>query len=300
MPGFGATALQRRHHARSTADSVKTGISTLLAGVMAVYFLLPLYWLLVSTTKNTNQLHTSNMFVPPAHWHLASNWHWLVTYQQGVFFRWFLNSIIYAGITATLSTFVCAMAGYALAKYDFRMRGSILRLVVGALAVPSATLVIPLFLIVKALGLINSYAGVILPMLVNPFGVYFLSVYIRDAMPSELIDSGRVDGASDWRIFTRIALAIIRPGLVTLFLIAFIGVWNNFFLPLVLLNQTNLYPVVLGLEIWVANLNAAGTGIPLYPLIILGSFLSVFPMVVLFPFLRKYIISGITMGGLKS
>jgi multiple sugar transport system permease protein len=296
---FATTSLQRNHH-KKLKDRVITSLSMILLIVMAAYFLFPLYWLLVSMTKSTNQLFNTPMLAFPAHFNLWANLKWLNSYQNGMFWRWVLNSVIYAVGAGVLGTLVSAMAGYALAKYNFKLKNPLSVAVLGSLMIPGAALAIPVFLMIKSLGLMNSYAGVILPMIVNPFGVYFMMIFIKESMPSELIDSGRVDGASDYRIFFRIALPIIRPGLVTLFLISFIGSWNNFFLPLVLLNKTSLYPLTVGLQIWTANLNSAGTGQPLYPLILIGSFLSILPMLILFPILRKHIVSGIAMGGVKA
>jgi multiple sugar transport system permease protein len=296
---YTTTSLQRNNH-RKSKERLTTTLSMILIIVMAAYFLFPLYWLLVAMTKNTNQLFNTPMFAFPAHLNLMANLKWLNSYQQGMFWRWFLNSVIYAVGAGVIGTLVSAMAGYSLAKYNFKGKNSLSIAVLGSLMIPGAALAIPVFLMVKSLGLINTYAGVLLPMIVNPFGVYFMMVFIKESMPNELIDSGRVDGASDYGIFFRIALPIIRPGLVTLFLISFIGSWNNFFLPLVLLNKTSLYPLTVGLQIWTANLNSAGTGQPLYPLILIGSFLSILPMLILFPILRKHIVSGIAMGGVKA
>ncbi|WEG14594.1 carbohydrate ABC transporter permease [Pullulanibacillus sp. KACC 23026] len=293
------TSLQRRNH-KSSKDRVKTSLSMILIIVMAAYFLFPLYWLIVAMTKSTNQLFNTSMLAFPAHLNLWANLKWLNSYQNGMFWRWVLNSIIYAVGAGVLGTLVSAMAGYALSKYNFKLKNTLSVAILGSLMIPGAALAIPVFLMVKSLGLINTYAGVILPMIVNPFGVYFMMVFIKESMPGELIDSGRVDGANDYKIFFRIALPIIRPGLVTLFLISFIGAWNNFFLPLVLLNKTSFYPLTVGLQIWTANLNSAGTGQPLYPLILIGSFLSILPMLILFPILRKHIVSGIAMGGVKA
>jgi len=160
---------------------------------------------------------------------------------------------------------------------------------------------IPIFLMERSLGLINSYFGVILPMLCSPFGVYFMSVYTKEALSSEILDSGRVDGANEWMIFYRIVIPIIQPGLVTLFLIIFIGTWNNFFLPLIVLSDSKLYPLTLGLYIWAQNMvSPDGALLPLYALIICGSFVCIFPMLILFPILRKYITAGISFGGVKA
>jgi multiple sugar transport system permease protein len=295
------TPLQRKNHTGVSArgHKARTILSMILLIVMALYFLVPIWWLLVSSTKSTNQLYNTNMFALPSHLNLGYNLHWLSTYEGSTFWRWFLNSVIYAGGTGVLCTLISAMAGYTIAKYKFRGKNLLSMAVLGALMVPSAAMTIPVFLMLKDFGMLNSYLSVILPLLFNPFGVYFMMVYIGEAMPDELIDAGRMDGASDYSIFFRVGLRIIRPGLVTLFLIVFVSTWNNFFLPLVMLNKTSLYPVTLGLQIWSTDLSSAGTGEPLYPLIIIGAFISILPMLILFPILRRYIVSGITLGSVK-
>jgi multiple sugar transport system permease protein len=292
--------LQRQKHNGNLKKNAKTVLAMLLLILIAVYFLTPLYWLIIAATKSTNQLFNTPAFAPHLPLNILENLKSLNSYQNGIFWRWGLNSILFATITASLATFICAMGGYALTKYKFQMSKTILVVTIGAMMIPQAATTIPVFLMVKCLGLINTYIGVILPMLASPFGIYFMSVYIKETMPDELIDAGRVDGASEFMIFCKIAISILRPGLVTLFLIIFIGTWNNFFLPLVLLNQSHLYPLTVGLSIWTTILNSPGAGEPMYPVILVGSFISILPMLVLFPFLRKYIASGITMGSIKS
>lgn len=299
---LGPTALQRAHHTSVYARRQAT-FSTVFLVVMvllAAYFLLPLLWLLVSTTKSTAVLFNSPMFLPASLETFLKNIRDLSGTNHAVYWRWYVNSIIYSTVTATLSTFVSALAGYALAKYRFRLRGATWFSVLLALLLPGATLTIPVFLLLKTLNIMNTYFAVILPMLASPFGVYFMNVYIGQSMPNELIDSGRIDGANDYQIFGRIALPIIRPGFVTLFLITFIFSWNNFFLPLLVLSDAKLFPVTLGLEVWVSTLTAPSTGLPPYPLILMGSLLSVLPMIILFPFLRNYIAAGIATGSVKT
>lgn len=289
---------QRRQHRAKAARATKSTLANLLMIAFAVYFLFPILWLGISTTKSTAELYSTGILETGKS--LAHNIEWLNSYNNGIFWRWCLNSLFISLVTAILSVTVSSMAGYALTKYKFRLSRAFSAISLAAMMVPQAATVIPLFLMVKKLNLINSHLGVILPMIASPFGIYFMTVYLKEAMPGELIDSGRVDGASEYRIFAQIAIPIMKPGLVTLFLISFTSTWNNFFLPLVLLNNANLYPVTVGLKIWVANLNAIGVGEPLYPLIMIASFISIFPMLVMFTFLRKYITSGITMGSIKT
>ena len=288
---------QRLQHKKADSAPRASVLGNLLMILFAIYFLFPILWLMFAMTKSTSQLFSTSIFRPGDS--LVYNVKWLAGYEDGIFLRWVMNSILYASVTASLSVLVTTLGGYALSKYKFALRRFMLVLNMAAMMIPQAATVIPLFLMIKKIGLLDSYAGVVLPMLAYPFGVYFMSIYIRDAMPSELIDSGRIDGAGDLTIFFRIALPLLKPGLVTLFLIAFINTWNNFFLPLVLLNDTKLYPVTLGLKFWVNNLQTASVGVPLYPLILIGAFISIFPMMILFIALKRYITSGIAMGSVK-
>ncbi len=295
------TTLQRLNHSESyVRRRVAIGAIILVAmSLLAAYFVLPLFWLLVSSTKTTGQLFNTPMFAPASLSSLVTTLKELGTREGGAYWRWYLNSIIYSTLTAGFGTFISALAGYALTKYEFALRRVASFMVLVALLLPGATLTIPVFLLLKSLDLMDTYLAVILPMLASPFGVYFMNVYIGQTMPNELIDSGRIDGANDYQIFGRIAIPILRPGLVTLFLITFIFSWNNFFLPLLVLSSSKLFPVTLGLEIWVSKLISPSVGVPPYPLIIVGSMLSVLPMLVLFPFLRKYIAAGIATGSVK-
>lgn len=292
-------SFQKLQHMKAEADGTGSAsiLGNLLMVLFAIYFLLPIVWLVFSMTKSTSELFSTSVFAMGGS--LVENVNWLATYDGGIFWRWCLNSVMYAFVTGVVSVLVTTLGGYALSKYKFRMRTAVLSLNMAAMMIPQAATVIPLFLMIKKIGLIDTYAGVIMPMLAYPFGVYFMSIYIKDAMPNELIDSGRIDGAGDGRIFFCIALPLLTPGLVTLFLIAFINAWNNFFLPLVLLNNTQLYPVTLGLKLWVNNLQTASMGKPLYPLILIGAFVSILPMMILFVALKKYITSGIAMGSVK-
>jgi multiple sugar transport system permease protein len=299
---LGSSSLQRLYHGRSyTRRRVVIGVLILIPmSLLAMYFILPLFWLLVSTSKSTDQLFNTPMFAPSSLSGLVTNLRDLGQKEGGAYWRWYLNSIIYSTLTAGLGTLISALAGYSLSKYEFKLRGAVRFMVLVALLLPAATLTIPVFLLIKSLGLMDTYVAVILPLLASPFGVYFMNVYVGETMPNELIDSGRIDGASDYQIFRRIAVPIIGPGLVTLFLISFISSWNNFFLPLLVLSSSKLFPATLGLQMWVSKLISPATGIPPYPLIILGSALSVLPMAVFFPFLRKHIAAGIATGSIKA
>jgi multiple sugar transport system permease protein len=281
-----------------SARRAKTTIGTIVAGLAAIYVLAPIYWLVVASSKSSSQLFSSSTFLPASHLSWVTNFRLLFSVDGGYFKYWLLNSVIYAVLTAALATAVSTLCGYALAKYRFRGRSLVLGLVLGSLLVPSTALVVPLFLLEHDVGLINSYQGVILPLLVYPFGVYLMSLFAADAVPDSLVDAARVDGAGELRAFWKVSRPLLMPGMVTLFLLSFIGTWNNYFLPLVLLGTTTRFPLTVGLSAWASDLNLAGAGQPLYPEVILGSLVSVLPMLILFPFLQKYIARGLTFGAI--
>jgi multiple sugar transport system permease protein len=297
MSAAAPTARAGGRPARS-ATRVKTIIGTAVAAIAAIYVLAPIYWLIVASSKSTSQLFSSSAFLPPAHLSWADNFRSLFTVDGGYFKYWLLNSVIYAVVTAALATAVSTLCGYALAKYRFRGRPLVVGLIVGSLLVPSTALVVPLFLLEHQFSINNSYQGVILPLLVYPFGVYLMSLFAADAVPDSLIDAARVDGSGELRAFWKVGRPLLMPGMVTLFLLSFIGTWNNYFLPLVLLGSTTHFPLTVGLSAWASDLNAPGAGQPLYPEVILGSLVSVLPMLILFPFLQKYIARGLTFGAI--
>jgi multiple sugar transport system permease protein len=294
-----ATARARADGRRARSGRrAKTTIGTIVAALAAIYVLAPIYWLVVASSKNSSQLFSSSTFLPASHLSWVTNFRLLFSVDGGYFKYWLVNSVIYAVVTAALATAVSTLCGYALAKYRFRGRKLVFGLVMGSLLVPSTALVVPLFLLEHDVGLINSYQGVILPLLVYPFGVYLMSLFAADAVPDSLVDAARVDGAGELRAFWKVSRPLLMPGMVTLFLLSFIGTWNNYFLPLVLLGTTTRFPLTVGLSAWSSDLNLAGAGQPLYPEVILGSLVSVLPMLILFPFLQKYIARGLTFGAI--
>ncbi|HEX3922163.1 MAG TPA: carbohydrate ABC transporter permease [Streptosporangiaceae bacterium] len=276
----------------------KMTVGTALLTLAAVYVLAPLYWLLISSTKSSSQLFATPTFLPPSHLSLGQNLSTLFSFNNGDFKFWILNSALYATLTAGLATAVSTLCGYSLAKYRFRLRRAVFGLVVGSLMVPATVLVVPIFMLESYLHLNNSYEGVILPLALYPFGAYFMSIYSADAVPDTLIDAARIDGAGELTIFWRVARPVLVPGMATLFLLSFIGTWNNYFLPLVLLGDPARFPLTVGLTTWASELHLAGVSQPLYPEVILGSLISVLPLLILFPFLQKYVARGLTFGAI--
>lgn len=285
-----------------TGSPVSAALSIAVLVLMVGYCLMPLAWLAIGTTKSAHQLFAVAMFGLPHPINFIQNLKALSTYGGGEFWRWMLNSVIYSSSVGLGSTLLSGMVGYLLAKFAFRGKMVLFWAVLSALMVPQAVLVIPIFIVESSFHLVDSYLGLILAMLVNPFGVYFMSVYIADAVPTEIIEAAAMDGASHVRAFFGIAIRMMVPGMVTLLLISFVGTWNNFFLPLVLLTNSRLFPTTVGLNLLLSLIGgnvSDGGGPGLYPLIMMGAFISVVPMLVLFPILRKYITSGLALGSVK-
>jgi multiple sugar transport system permease protein len=264
--------------------------------LFTIYFLVPYFWLIVSSTKNAGDLFGTFGFWFAPNFNLFSNLQQLFTYQDGVFVRWLLNSLLYAGVGAAVGTWFTSMAGYALAKYVFRGRDLLFSLVLGALLIPTTALALPLYLMFSAVGLTNTYWAVLLPSLVSPFGVYLSRIYAAGGVPDELLEAARVDGANEFRTYT-IALHLMIPALVTIFLFQFVTIWNNYFLPLVMLSDEKLFPVTVGLETW--NVTTAGSSKFLYGLIITGALISTIPLLAGCVVLQRFWRGGLGAGSVK-
>ncbi len=282
---------------RSSLAVPSLGSRAVVAAVLsitAIYFLVPVWWLIVSSTKSNGSLFSSNGF-----WfdepQLLTNLAELFTRQDGAFSLWMFNSIFYAGVGGILATLFGAACGYALAKYRFRGQGILFGSILAGVLVPSALLTVPLYLLFASVGLAGTVWSVLIPSMISPFAVYLARVYATASIPDELIEAARVDGAGELRIFATMSLRIMSPALVTIFLFTFVGIWNNFFLPLVMLNDPGLYPVTLGLYNWYAQVQVSN-----YDIVITGSLVSVIPLVIGFLALQRFWRSGLTAGGIKS
>jgi len=281
----------------SRSGRAKAGatILTAVAIALALYFLIPILWMLFASTKDTSDLNTSFGFWFAAP-HFLQNVQDLFAYQGGIFFRWMGNSLIYSGLGSLGATLFSAAAGYALAKYRFRGRDAIMALILGGVLIPETVLALPTYLLLNSMGLVNTYWAVLLPSLASTFGVFLSRVYVSASVPREILEAARVDGAGEFRVFGTIVLRMIVPCLVTIFLFNFISIWNNFFLPLIVLNDQSSWPVTLGLY----SMQQSSQSSPdLVRLVVMGSMLSTIPLVILFLGLQRYWRSGITSGALK-
>lgn len=285
-----------RHIAQS--NTLSRASAMLVMGVFTVYFLLPVWWLLVSATKTRGQLTSTAAlwFTPDGFANLLTNLRQLFTYDGNVFVHWIVNSIVYAGAGAFLGTLIAAMCGYALAKYSFRGREGLFNLILGGVLVPSTALALPLFLIFSRIQLTNTYWAVFLPSIVNPFGVYLARIFAAASVPDELLEAARLDGAGEVRTFFTVSLRLMSPALVTIFLFQFVAIWNNFFLPLIMLRDQKLFPLTLGLYSWNS---AIGQAPELRTLVIIGALVSILPLIIAFLSLQRFWSSGLSAGSVK-
>ncbi|MGW2523731.1 carbohydrate ABC transporter permease [Streptomyces sp. NPDC001617] len=265
------------------------------------YFLLPLFWLLIASTKSAQDLFDSFGLWFSHTPRLLTNIKETFTQDNGVFARWLLNTVVYAVVSAVGAALLAAAGGYGFAKFRFRGDRIAFNLVLGAVMVPTTALAIPTYLLFAKAGLVNTPWAVILPSLVNPFGLYLMRIYAADAIPDSLLEAARIDGAGEAKIFFRIALRLLAPGLVTVLLFTLVATWNNYFLPLIMLNDTSLYPITVGLSSWAAQAQNGGAGASsdMIALVVTGSLISIVPLVAAFLLLQRYWQSGLATGGVK-
>ncbi|HET6302637.1 carbohydrate ABC transporter permease [Microbacterium sp.] len=275
---------------------------SIVLGVLMVYFLVPFWWLIVNSSKTASGLFGGDS----ALWfsddiNYIGNIVDLFTYSGGIYARWLGNSALYAIVGGVGATALAVLAGYGFAKYRFFGRRASFAILLGAVMVPTTALVIPTFVLFAQMGWTNTIWAVIFPTLLNPFGVYLMHVYARDAVPDELLDAARVDGAGEFRTFFQVALPMLRPAIVTVLLLSVVASWNNYFLPLVMLSDNRLFPVTVGIGLWqsTASTYGAAGGQTLWSIIILGSLVSVIPLIIAFLTLQKYWRGGLSIGSLK-
>ncbi|MFC8759910.1 carbohydrate ABC transporter permease [Streptomyces sp. NPDC057193] len=283
------------HASKPRPWSLSKGAVNAALMLVTLYTLLPLVWLITASAKNTPDLLGGNS-LSLGNFRLGENLHGLATAEGGIYFRWYLNSLLYAGGGALLCAFICVCAGYAFHVYRFPGKEKLFSLVLIGVLVPTTALALPMYLLASKIGIVNTFWAVFIPSLVFPFGVYLSRIFVAGYVPGEVLEAARMDGARELRIFWSIGLRMVMPGFVTVFLFQFTAVWNNFFLPLVMLSDNDLFPVSLGLYSW----NAQTRSFPeFYPLVVTGSLVAVIPLVVAFLALQRHWKAGLTAGSVK-
>ncbi|GAA2911782.1 carbohydrate ABC transporter permease [Streptomyces mexicanus] len=282
-----STALRPRLLGRATVNAV--------VAICVLYTLLPVLWLLLAATKSRDALFSSSI-LSFSDFSLVHNVKDLFAMDGGLYARWYGNSLLYAVLGAALGALISVACGYAFDKYDFRHKEKLFGLVLAAVMVPQTVLALPLYLIASETGVVNTFWSVFVPVLFNPFGVYLGRIFAQGYVPNEVLEAARVDGAGELTTYLRVSLRMLGPGLVTVFLFQLTAIWNNFFLPMVMLSDQHLYPVSLGLYQWNSQ---ASVSPEYYPVVITGSLLAVLPLILAFVLLQRFWRSGLTAGAVK-
>jgi multiple sugar transport system permease protein len=273
---------------------------TLLLSVFLIYSFVPLVYLVLSATKSNGDLFTTFGFGFGTEFNLWQNLSELLARDNGIFMRWMLNSLLYSTVAGLGAAIFSTAAGYAFAKFRFRGRNLTFGLVLGAVFVPQTALVVPIFLLLALSGLSDNPLGVILPSMISPIGVYLMRVYIEQGVDNELLDAARVDGAGEFLIFRAIVLRLVAPGMVTVALLSFVGTWNNYFLPLIVLRSQEYQPITVGLSTWYQLAQqGGGGGQVLFSIVITGALVSIIPVIVVFLLLQRFWQGGLTAGAIK-
>ena len=295
-------AAERKRAAKSGFANVsnprRSRLLPLVCAVFVVYCLFPFVYLLVTATKPQADFTSTFGLGFGRTFALWDNIKTVFTYQDGIFGRWFLNTILYVVVGAGGATLLAIMGGYALAKVRFLGRKAGFAVSIGAISVPGIALAVPQFLLFAKLNLTNTPWAMIIPSLVSTFGLYLMWIFSDQAVPTELREAARVDGAGEFRTFFQVSLPLLAPGIVTTALFTIVATWNNYFLPLIMLKDSNWYPLTIGLNQWKDQASTAG-GQAIQNLVITGSMIPIVPMVIAFLCLQKYWQACLAAGAVK-
>ena len=274
---------------------------TVCCVLFAAFTLVPVVWMIVNSTKTqANIFQTFGFWFsrPFEFFHTFANLFRDVD-GDGTYSKWFLNTVLYSVVAGVGATALAAVGGYGFARFKFRGSKVFFALIIAGLLVPITLVSVPLYLVYAKVHLINSIWGMILPSMLSPIGVYLMRTYVELSIPRELIDAARMDGASEVRIFFRVALPLMVPGLMTVLLLSIAGTWNNFILPLIIFSNNNLFPVTVGMGLWSQHATTSGDT-NLYPLLVLGGLVTIIPMIALFTLLQRYWRGGLLLGSVAN
>jgi multiple sugar transport system permease protein len=296
-----APALFRRGSESRLAANV---VVVILFTALLVFFVLPVVWLLLAPTKTANELINDGPLSFGSFSNVGTAWRHLITFQGGVLLTWLRNSAVYSALSLVLTLATSLPAGYALALSKFRGRKTLLVITLVVMIMPPATLVLPIFLELNKFGLIGTIWSVVLPFSFYPFGVYLVYIYFATSLPKEILAAARIDGASEWQLFTRIALPLAKPVAGLLAFFSFVGNWNNFFLPYLVLPSSDQFPLQVGLNQLLSSTPSfnpvAGAGLNITsPELALAIVIAILPVLVVFLFSQRALVSGMLAGSTK-
>ena len=294
----------RRNRPQASIGPVSTLIRAALLLLLGIFFGLPLLWLLLAPTKTDTQLFLDFPLSIGSLSKIGSDWQHLLTFDDGAIVEWYVNSIWYGLVTLALALAVSLPAGYALATMKPKGRGLLLSLTLVAMLLPLSALVLPLFLEINLVHLVNTPWSVILPTAFFPFGVFLAYIYYTVSMPKDLLAAGRIDGANEWQLFWYVGLPLARPLLGLLIFLNFTATWNNYFLPFVMLQDPSVYNLPVGLQALITGtpaLNPALVGdIPIHRAeLALAGVIIILPVALVFLLSQRFVASGALTGSFK-
>ncbi|MCS5717628.1 carbohydrate ABC transporter permease [Herbiconiux sp. CPCC 205763] len=303
MSANNAVLTRDRRTARSPRGWLGRALAIVVALAFVVFFVLPLIWLLLAPTKTPLQLLTDNPFSFGGLGALVDNWQSLSAFQNGIVWTWLGNAAFYSGAALVLTLVVSIPVGYALALTDFRLRRVLLVTTLVVMLIPNTALVLPIFLELSAVRLIGNPLSVILPFSFFPFGVYLTYIYFSTSVSRDLLDAARIDGAGEFRVFWRVAMPLATPVIALVGFFNFVGNWNNYFLPFVMVPGRKS-PIQVGLAELLSNVplfnpTSASTVNIEVPTLALATIISVAPVLIIFLFSQRFLVSGMTAGGTK-
>jgi multiple sugar transport system permease protein len=271
--------------------------------LFALFFVLPVLWLVLAATKSDDQLVHGHPLSFGSWADLRANWDALSAYQGHAIFRWLGNSALYSFLALVITLCAGVPAGYALAKTEFRGRRTLLVTTLVVMLMPNATLVVPLFLELNTVHLIGTLWSIVLPYAFYPFGVYLAYIYFSTAVPDELLDAARLDGCTEFGVFRRVALPLATPVVALVGFFSFVANWTNYFLPYVLLPESDRFPVQVGLGTLlndVPQFNPTVGGIAVErPVLALATLLAITPVLVVFLFSQRFLVTGMLAGATR-
>ncbi|MFE9552399.1 carbohydrate ABC transporter permease [Streptomyces sp. NPDC006692] len=279
-------------------------LTAVVLALFLLFFVLPLLWLVLAATKSDEQLVHGNP-LSFGSWHaLRANWAALTGFQDDALLLWLRNSALYSGVALAITLCVAVPAGYAMAMTEFRGRRVLLIATLIVMLMPTATLVVPLFLEVNAVHLIGSMWSVILPYSFYPFGVYLTYIYFSTAVPKDLLAAARIDGCSEFGVFRHIALPLATPVVALVGFFSFVGNWTNYFLPYVMLPESDQMPVQVGLGTLLDSVPSFNPTVGALaverPQLALATLVAIIPVLVVFLFSQRFLIAGMLAGSTKS
>jgi ABC-type glycerol-3-phosphate transport system permease component len=259
--------------------------------LVSLYMILPFFWMLTTSLKPENEIFASPPILISSNMNLAA---YKTIIFDGNILRVLLNTFIIASCATIVRLFFCSLGGFGFAKYKFLGKGTLFAILVATLVIPFSITLVPLFVVMVQLKWTNTFLPLIIPGAASAFGIFFMRQYIS-TIENELLDAARIDGASEIAIFTRIIIPIVAPGMTSLGLIFFMGAWNDFLWPLVILKKPDLFTLPIAINQMIQSM----IGRPVYSQQMAAAVISIIPLLIIFLIFQRRFVEGITAGAIK-